>query len=620
MKLVNVAQMRQIEQAADAGGHSYTAMMELAGQAVAHVCHALVAPDPELAVLILVGPGNNGGDGLVAARYLMDFGHLVTVYIWKRDTKGDENFRQLKRKRRGITILYADNDPGYTKLRDELIQTDVVIDALLGTGVERPIEGRLAELLKVAREELEARRNPPIEDGDGFGLGLPRFPIMEALSLGTDVQRDLQSGLPAPDDEFPDDFDEDRDDLDEAVEQAPADAEEDAEGNEDEEDWDEEDWDEDNESPLPPWPRPTILAVDCPSGLNCDTGALDPASLSADFTVTFGFPKWGHFQHPGAAACGLLSVVDIGIPDELGQELLAELIEWRQVNRWLPKRPANAHKGTFGRALIVAGSLNYTGAAHLCSLAAMRAGTGLVTLAVPAPVQPMLAGALPEITWLPLPGAEGAHTAAGLPRLLGAASSYDALLVGPGLTAGDDARAFVAALFGPGGLDRDIWRGRVVVDADALNILATEPDWPARLPPLSVLTPHPGEMARLIGSTADAVNAARIETAQRYAKTWGHIVVLKGAHTVIAEPGGRVALLPFALPVYATAGSGDVLAGAIVSMLAQGAPTYEAAICGAYLHGQAGLITHRTVGGAGAIARDFIERFPEALRNLYTGR
>jgi len=612
MKIVNVAQMRQIEQATDAGGHPYAAMMELAGQAVANVCHALIAPDPEVAILILVGPGNNGGDGLVAARYLMDLGHLVTVYVWKRDTKGDENFRQLKRKRRGITLLYADNDPGYNKLRDELIQNDVIIDALLGTGVERPIEGKLAEILKVAREELDERRNPPIEEDDSFSTGLPRFPVMEALSLGTNVQRDLESGLRPPDDEDLDDFDDEEDEeLDEEL---------DEETDEETDEEDDEEWDEDEDLTPTPWPRPTIVAVDCPSGLNCDTGALDPAALSADFTITFGFPKWGHFQHPGAAACGLLAVVDIGIPDEFSQELLAEFVEWRQVGLWLPKRPANAHKGTFGRALIVAGSLNYTGAAHLCSLAAMRAGAGLATLAVPAPLQVILAGALPEITWLPLPGAEGTHTAAGLPRLLGAASSYDALLVGPGLTTGDDAHAFVAGLFGPGGLDREIWQGRVVVDADALNILATEADWPARLPPLSILTPHPGEMARLIGSTADAVNAARIETAQRYAKLWGHIVVLKGAHTVIAEPSGRVAVLPFALPIFATAGSGDVLAGAIVAMLAQGTPAYEAAICGAYLHGQAGLVTHRTLGGAGAVARDFIERFPEALRNLYTGR
>jgi NAD(P)H-hydrate epimerase len=134
------------------------------------------------------------------------------------------------------------------------------------------------------------------------------------------------------------------------------------------------------------------------------------------------------------------------------------------------------------------------------------------------------------------------------------------------------------------------------------------------------LTPHPGEMARLTGSSPDAINAQRIESALRYAATWGHVVVLKGAHTVIAEPGGRAGVLPFALPVLATAGSGDVLAGAIVAMLAQGLPPYEAAVCGAYLHGHAGLIVHRDVSIAGVVARDLVSRLPEALRHLYLGR
>lgn len=611
MRIVNVAQMRQIEQEADARGHSYAMMMEAAGHAVATVCHALVAPDPARTILILVGPGNNGGDGVVAARYLMEFGHPVTLYVWKRDTRADENFRQLRRKRRGITILYADNDGDFARLRDELRETDVVVDALLGTGVMRPIEGKLAELLKVTQEELVARRNPPSAEENALGLGLPRFPIMEALSLG--VNRPENAPAPAFEDE---DYED---------EELPSGPETDAEADEDTDDeWeeDEAEWEDDEEPELPisPWPQPTIVAVDCPSGLNCDTGALDPASLAADFTVTFAYPKWGHFQHPGAAACGLLAVADIGIPADLRPKSLAELIEWRQVSGWLPKRPADAHKGTFGRALVVAGSLNYTGAAYLSSLAALRAGAGLVTLAVPTPLHAVLAAALPEITWLPLSGADGTHSAADVTRLLAAAATYDALLIGPGLTTGDDARSFVRALCGPGGLDHERWRGRVVVDADALNILAQESDWPARLPPLSILTPHPGEMARLTGSTAAAINASRIENAQRYAAAWGHIVVLKGAHTVIAEPAGRLAVLPFALPVYATAGSGDVLAGAIVAMLAQGVPPYEAAICGAYLHGQAGLLIYRNQGFAGAVARDFIGRFPEALRNLYTGR
>jgi len=616
MKIVNVSQMRQIEQAADALGHSYATMMELAGNATANLCHVLVASDPESVVLVLIGPGNNGGDGVVAARALLEHGHPVTLYIWKRDTKADEHFRQLRRKRRGVTILYADNDPDFSKLREELRKTDVVIDALLGTGVVRPIEGKLADILRVAREELLARRNPTIEEDSSLDLGLPRFPIMEAYSLGAQSEPRWSSELPRPEDEDFEEFDEEEDWSE------TADTDAGTPDGEDEADWDEEeDWDdEDEKAPAMPWPRPAILAVDCPTGLNCDTGALDPATIAADVTITFGFPKWGHFQHPGAAACGLLAVAGIGLPRELSQDLQAELIEWRQVSTWLPRRPADAHKGTFGRALIAAGSLNYTGAAYLSSLAALRAGTGLVTLAIPRMVQPLLAGALPEITWLPLAGEAGTHSAAGAAELLATVGRYDALLVGPGLTTGDEARAFVMTLFGPAGLEQESWRGRVVVDADALNILAAEQDWPARLPPLSILTPHPGEMARLIGATADAVNACRIETAQRYAAAWGHIVVLKGAHTVIAAPDGRLAVLPFAMSVFATAGSGDVLAGAIVAMLAQGVPAYEAAICGAYLHGQAGLLTARALGGAGAVARDFINHIPEALRNLYFGR
>ncbi|MGC8780900.1 MAG: NAD(P)H-hydrate dehydratase [Anaerolineae bacterium] len=605
MKIVNVAQMRQIEQAADAAGHSYATMMEWAGQAVANTCQGLVARDGQSAVLVLVGPGNNGGDGLVAARYLMEYGHPITLYIWKRDTKGDENFRRFRRKRRGITILYADNDPECANLRTELQQTALVIDALLGTGVARPIEGKLAQILDVVREVVGARRASLAAEDEGFGPTTLRFPILEALSFATPLQRELESGLPQ--DEYADELEEEEKEAN----GAPP---------EEEEEWDEEeDGEEEEESPLQLWPEPTVVAVDCPTGLNCDTGALDPHALWADLTVTFGFAKWGHFQHPGAAACGLLAVADIGIPAELSREIATELVEPGRLAAWLPRRPSDAHKGTFGRALIVAGSLHYIGAAHLSSLAAMRAGAGLVTLAVPMPVQAILAGGLPEITWLPLDGPAGVHTAANLPALLSALGRYDVLLIGPGLTTSDETRAFVAGLFGPDGLDRARWGGRIVVDADALNILAGEPDWPARLPPCAILTPHPGEMSRLTGVSVEAINAARIETAQRYAAAWGHIVLLKGAHTVIAGPDGRTAVLPFASPWLATAGSGDVLAGAIVALLAQGVPAYEAAVVGAYLHGHAGLLAQRARGPIGLVARDFIEQFPTALRNLYTG-
>ena len=596
MKIANTQEMRDLEQATDASGHTYAAMMEAAGNAVGIIAEKMILGGAEKNVLLLVGPGNNGGDGLVAARFLLEAGHQVTVYVWKRDIRGDDNLRRLKRRRRGIAILWADNDQGYAKLREEVKRADLVVDALLGTGAARPIEGTLAVLLAVVREELDSRWHPPFMDLP-VPYGMPRFPLVEAQSLGIRQPPGL--------------------DPEEWVADFELDYEED-EGEDDTEPWPEDD--DYLEESQPRWPVPPVLAVDCPSGLNCDTGALDPATLPAHVTVTFGLPKWGQLQYPGAGACGVLSVADIDLLPVRVAELLAELVVPATVRRWLPVRPADANKGTFGKALIVAGSLNYTGAAYLSGAAAARAGVGLATLAIPAPLHASLAGALPEVTWLPLPGPNGVHSSDGLPHLLSRLSGYDALLIGPGLTTTDEARQFVEALFSEGGLSPNAWMGRLVVDADALNILATLPDWPSRLPTWCILTPHPGEMARLTGESVAEINAQRIHTARRWSAAWGQVVVLKGAHTVIAGPDGRLAVLPFAIPTLATAGSGDVLAGAIVAMLAQGMHPFEAAACGAYVHGHAGLLIARSIGVAGATARDILEHVPEALRQLYAGK
>lgn len=617
MKLVSVAEMRQIEQVTDAGGHSYGAMMDMAGRAVAGLTLGLRLIEPEEHVLVLVGPGNNGGDGLVAARALLDAGHQVTVYIWKRNIKGDDNFRSLKRRRRGVAILWADNDPGYAKLREEVRQTELVIDALLGTGVTRPIEPPLTELLAIVKEEVAEARRLSSTLPEGL-FSLPRFPLIEAASLGMSLPPPpgmppfgpLDAVTPPP--------------ADVADDQPGGEAEADAtgdvlEGGEDEFDdaeWDEA-WDDEDEM-APPWPQTPIVAVDCPSGLNCDTGQLDPAALAADLTVTFGFAKWGHLEYPGAGACGLLSVVDIGIPPNLAAGVPVDLIEAEWVQQWLPAHMRDSHKGTFGKAMIAGGSLNYTGAAALSARSAGRAGAGLVTLAIPMPLHTALAGALPEVTWLLLPGPEGVHNADGAARLLDALPGYDALLVGPGLTTSEGARAFVERLFAAGALDA--WRDRLVVDADALNLLARLADWPTRLPRNTILTPHPGEMGRLTGLTVAEVNGQRIAHAQHYAAEWGHIVLLKGPHTVIAAPDGRTAVLPFATSVLATAGSGDVLAGAIVAMLAQGLPPFEAAIVAGYLHGHTGELIGRSTGGLGTVAGDIAARLPEALTQIITGR
>ncbi len=595
MKLVNVEEMRRIEQLTDARGQSYAAMMEKAGWSVATLALTMQLSHSGNRVLILVGPGNNGGDGLVAAHYLREVDCEVTLYVWKRDIKGDGNFSRLKRRRRGMAILWADNDPDFSKLRAELRQTGLVIDALLGTGATRPLEGRLAELLTVVREELVVRNNAQTDAQAAMSAVaalIPRFPLSEALGAPPMPSSLWSAPRGGPNDDLRDErlWDDEADDW------------------ADEEDgFDEE---------LPPWPIVPVLAVDCPSGLNCDTGELDPAAIPATLTVTFAFPKWGQLQYPGAGACGLLGVVDIGVPADLGDGLQVEMVERADAAALLPGRPQDAHKGTFGKALVVGGSCLYTGAPAFSGSAAARAGAGLVTVAVPRELHPALAGVLLDLTWLPLPSEAGVLSPDAAPQVLRKAQGYDALLIGPGLTTDEAARALLHALLAPAALDPDKWRGRAIFDADALNILAISPGWPALLPPLSILTPHPGEMSRLTGLSVAEINVKRIATARRYAGEWGHIVLLKGAHTVIAHPDGRTAVLPFAEPALAKAGSGDVLAGVILAMLSQGLAPFEAAAAGAYVHALCGTLVGQTLGPASVTARDLVAGLGTALTNL----
>jgi ADP-dependent NAD(P)H-hydrate dehydratase / NAD(P)H-hydrate epimerase len=282
--------------------------------------------------------------------------------------------------------------------------------------------------------------------------------------------------------------------------------------------------------------RPAIIAVDCPSGMNCETGELDPLAIPAELTVSFAGPKRGHFLFPGAAACGELVVADIGIDARLPEvaQVPVELATLAEMRRLLPKRPADGHKGTFGTTLIAAGSIRYWGAPALAARGAFRAGTGLVTLAVPQRLRPALAGQFPEATYPPVTDTDllGVSTAN---LLLSSLKAYRSILVGPGL---GEAGSFIHALLD--GL-REPLEGSaappLVVDADGLNLLAETADWPSRLPAQSILTPHPAEMARLIGRSRSPVQPAeRIDLAREKAAEWGQIVVLKGAYTIIAAP------------------------------------------------------------------------------------
>jgi NAD(P)H-hydrate epimerase len=282
--------------------------------------------------------------------------------------------------------------------------------------------------------------------------------------------------------------------------------------------------------------------------------------------------------------------------------------------RLLPRRPSDGHKGTFGTTLIAAGSLRYWGAPALAARGALRSGVGLVTLAAPQRLRPALAGQFPEATYPLVTDTDvlGVSTAN---LILGSSKTYQSILVGPGV---GEAGSFLAALLD--GL-REPAEGQtappLVIDADGLNLIAAMADWPARLPPNTILTPHPGEMARLVGRSLAAVrDEDRVELAREKAAEWGHIVLLKGAYTVIAAPDERMTILPFANPLLAVGGSGDVLGGIIAGLLAQGVKPYEAAVLGGYLHGAAGQLARDYWGDAGLLASELADWVSHVRRTL----
>lgn len=385
---------------------------------------------------------------------------------------------------------------------------------------------------------------------------------------------------------------------------------------------------------------PPVVAVDCPSGVDTETGESDSACLPATLTVTMAAVKKGLLCFPANKLVGELRIVSIGI-DEQG----LDLDTWREVHRivadnnivksLLPTRPVDAHKGTFGTVLIVAGSINYTGAALLAGEAAYRVGAGLVTLAVPAPLHQVLAGQLPEATWLLLPHELGVIHSKAANIIMENLERVTALLIGPGLGLENTTKDFLACLISA---NSSAQKGRIgftstiqarnkpvkarlpalVIDADGLKLLDGIPSWNSLLPTLTILTPHPGEMAILTKLSVGEIQANRLEITEEYAKKWGHVVVLKGANTVIAEPGGRSAVIPVATSALARAGTGDVLAGLIVGLRTQGLEAFEAALTGSWIHAQAGLQAAETLGcTAVVLAGDVLDSTVAVISQLY---
>ncbi|MFC1465684.1 MAG: NAD(P)H-hydrate dehydratase [Candidatus Brachytrichaceae bacterium NZ_4S206] len=571
MEILSVAEMREVERLADAHGLSYAQMMQNAGNgaamAILQRLGALQMARPR--VLVLVGPGNNGGDGLVCATALAKAGLTVQCYLLK--PRGDDDPVYAAARAQGVFMADAQNDMRLRVLHQMVAHANVIVDALLGTGVSRPIEGVLREMLRVVASRRREDKGTGRQGDEGLG-GRGDRETRGRRDQGTVRQEELLS-------------------------------------------------------------RPLIVALDGPTGMNYDTGALDPATVPADLTITFHAPKRGHYCFPAAGACGELVIVPIGIEglEIRDWRLLAnlqspisnlQLADDALIRGLLPSRKLDANKGTFGRVAVVGGCSDYVGAPGLAARAAYRVGAGLVALAVPEAIKPSLAAACSEAIFISLPETKDRHNPAALSRIiawLAGVKGGAAVALGPGIGQARETAEFLASLLDTLVSQHVETRG-LVCDADALNLLAQMPDWPARLPSMTVLTPHAGEMARLAGTTIDDIQSDRIGNALKYADAWRHIVVLKGAHTVIAAPGHRGVMLPFANPAMATAGTGDVLAGCIAGLLAQGLAPFDAAVCGAYLHGAAGERWRQAHGDAGMLAGDLLSLLPDVLRSPVVSR
>jgi hydroxyethylthiazole kinase-like uncharacterized protein yjeF len=515
VKLVKASEMRTLDQLATSQfGIPGLLLMENAGlkvvEAIREMLARTVAGKP---VLILAGRGNNGGDGLVAARHLANAGADLKLFLLgaPEEYRGDAkvNFEIIKRMQLKYFLLREEKD--LPALKIALRGAEVVVDAIYGTG----FRGR---------------------------LGNHEAAVVAAVN---------GSGRP-------------------------------------------------------------VLAVDIPSGLEADTGQVRGECIRARLTVTFALPKVGQLLEPGAGYVGELRVVDISIPQSLidAQPISRFVITGEMCRQHLRPRQPDSHKGTYGHVLVVGGSEGFTGAVVLAAQAALRSGAGLVTAAVPGSIYPIIAAKLTEAMVYPLAETGGKTVSpqalAPLGDLLGRAT---VLAVGPGMGRHPEGVDFLRQLLA-------LSRIPVVIDADGLNLLAEDLTMLANRKAPVILTPHPGEMGRLLQQETAQFQADRPGAAARAARDWGVFVVLKGAKTIVASPEGRIYVNPTGNAGMATGGTGDVLCGIIAGLLAQGLEPEAAAAAGVYLHGAAGDAAFVKTGVRALVAGDLLDSLPAVLKHL----
>lgn len=461
-------------------------------------------------ITVLAGRGNNGGDGLVAARHLR---REMEVSVWLAAApaayRGDALTNLTILQRLGADCRVADSEQALNDLAAELDRTDLVVDALLGTGLARRPESPYAEIIRLVNASGAA-----------------------------------------------------------------------------------------------------VLAVDIPSGVCADTGRVAGEAVRADVTITFALPKRGLLFFPGAACTGRLEVADIGIPEQLLSGHGLRLLTREEASCLLPYRLPDGHKGSFGKVLLVSGSAGMSGAAVLAARAVLRGGAGMAVAAVPQSIQPQVAVQVPEAITLALPETKrGTIAPEALDSLRRQWSDCNVAAVGPGLSVDAEIVPILAGIL-------QECRQPLVLDADALNLLALNPAISCGRTAATVLTPHPGEAARLLACDAATVQADRPAAARELALRFQGVVVLKGAHTLIAAPEGAVVLNVTGNSGMATAGSGDVLTGLLAALLAQRLAPFDAACLAVYLHGLAGDLAASAKGEAGLVAGDIVEALPQAYLEI----
>ena len=518
MKILTSKQMRDIDRTAiEELGIPGLVLMENAGL---RVVRALRAKFPRLEgerVVVVAGKGNNGGDGFVVARHLFNAGGRPEVVLLAKadEVGGDAAVNLAVARRMGVPVTEAADAAEWAKARPKVARATVVVDALFGTGLVKPLEGFYAAAV-------------------------------------ADINRSAAFKL----------------------------------------------------------------SVDIPSGLSSDTFETIGPSVAADLTVTLAAPKIAHVFSPAADRVGELVVAPIGIPPALFDrpDLALELVEEERLRPFFAPRKRDTHKGSYGHLLVVAGSVGKSGAAALAGRAALRMGAGLVTVATAAGVLPSVARSMAELMTEPLAETpERTVAAAALGRAAALLKGKSAVLVGPGLSTHPSTAEFVLGLLPK-------IKVPCVVDADGLNIVAGRLEVLGRMAGPVVLTPHPGEFARLTGRSAEEVLRRRLELAPEFAVKNKVLVVLKSHRTLVAAPDGRVFVNPTGNPGMATGGTGDVLGGMIASQLAQEKDALGAVLSAVFAHGLAGDVAADRLGEKALVAGDLIRYLPPVLKALAGGR